>query len=29
MHDQKIAIETIDPNEVFELSAAERDAIEH
>ena len=25
----KIAIETIDPNEVFELSAAERDAIEH
>lgn len=29
MHDQKIAIETIDPTEVFALSAAERDAIEH
>ncbi len=29
MHDQKIAIHTIDPTEVFHLSAAERDAIEH
>ncbi|MFR0653070.1 NADH-quinone oxidoreductase subunit NuoE [Pantoea sp. SIMBA_079] len=29
MHDQKIAIQTIDPNEVFVLSEAEHHAIEH
>lgn len=29
MHDQHIAIKTIDPNEVFVLSAEEHHAIEH